>query len=58
VYVLPGAGAGHDALDSCAAHADKPLLGVAETEDGVWQPVAANTPIESTDVKTARFVMS
>src|SRR5215472_6564810 len=57
VYVLPGAGAGHATLGSCAIDADKALLGVAETEDGVWQPAAANTPIKSTDVKVARFVM-
>jgi hypothetical protein len=36
-------------LGTCAIDADKALLGVAEMEDGVWQP-AANTPIESTDV--------
>src|SRR5215831_3851791 len=58
VYVLPGAGAGHDALDTCAVDADKPVFGVADTEDGVRQPIAANTPMESTDLKIARFVIA
>src|SRR5215472_8240429 len=58
VYVFPGAGAGHDVFGTAAVVADSVALGVAETEDGAWQPMAANTPIESTDVRFARFVIA